>query len=155
VSFGYDPLEERVVAFVARRCDIAVEKVDLFSRLVEDLGLDGVSAVGFFAAFSNEFDVNLDGLRGGSWERHFRPRGSSIRPTLFAVFLLLTLFLSASILGGYLDWSWLWLLVFVAIWLFCYKAWPLSLLWPDKVPISVQDLVDAATAGRWVKPLHP
>lgn len=153
VTFGYDPLEERVLAFTARQCGIAVGKVDLMSRLVEDLGLDGDDAQEFFAAFGEEFEVNLDALRGERWKRHFRPEGFSAAPTLVAIFLLLALFLTASILGGFLSWTWLWLLVFVAIWLFGSKVWPLSLLWPDTIPITVQDLVDAAMAGRWVKPL--
>jgi hypothetical protein len=29
------------------------------------------------------------------------------------------------------------------------------LLWPDTIPITVQDLVDAAMAGHWVKPFDP
>ncbi|MGD0579959.1 MAG: hypothetical protein ABSC08_13635 [Bryobacteraceae bacterium] len=143
------------MAFTARWCGVAVEKVDLFSRLVEDLGLKNEEAARFFDAFATEFDINLQALRGERWQRHFRPEGFSAAPTLVAVFLLLALFLTASILGGYLGWTWLWLLVFVAIWMFGYKVWPLSLLWPDTIPITVQDLVDAAMAGRWVKPLHP
>jgi len=74
---------------------------------------------------------------------------------VIVLFGMLTLFLSASIFAGFLSWTWLWLLVFVAIWLFGSRAWPLSLLWPDTIPITVQDLVDAAVAGQWVKPLHP
>ena len=155
MTFGYDPLEERVLAFAARQCDIAVGKVDLMSRLVEDLGLDGAYAQEFFVAFGREFEVNLDALRGDRWKRHFRPPDFSAGPAPAAVFLMLTLFLSASIFAGFLSWTWLWLLVFVAIWLFGSRAWPLSLLWPDTIPITVQDLVDAAVAGRWVKPLHP
>jgi hypothetical protein len=155
VTFGYGPLEERVLAFAARQCGIAVGQVDLMSRLVEDLGLDGTHAQEFFVAFGREFEVNLGALRGERWKRHFRPPDLSTGPAPAAVFLMLTLFLSASILAGFLSWAWLWLLVFVAIWLFGSRAWPLSLLWPDTIPITVQDLVDAAVAGRWVKPLHP
>ncbi len=155
MTFGYDPLEERVLAFAARQCGIAVGKVDLLSRLVEDLGLDGAHAQEFFAAFGREFEVNLDALRGDRWKRHFRPEGLPAGPSLFAVFILLALFLTASILGGYLGLTWLWFLVFVALWLFGSRAWPLSRLAPDTVPITVQDLVDAAMAGRWVKPFYP
>jgi hypothetical protein len=155
VTFGYDPLEERVLAFAARQCGMAVGKVDLMSRLVEDLGLDGDHAHEFFVAFGREFEVNLDALRGERWKSHFRPPDFSTGPAPAAIFLMLTLFLSASIFAGFLSWTWLWLLVFVAIWLFGSRAWPLSLLWPDTIPITVQDLVDAAVAGQWVKPLHP
>ena len=154
VSFGYDPLELRVLAFAARQCGITVEKVDLLSRLREDLGLDGDDAAEFFDAFIKEFGVNLDALRGKRWRRHFRSEGHPAGPTRVAIFILLTLFLTAAIVAGYLGWTWLWLLVFAAIWLFAFRAWPLSLLWPDKVPITLQDLVDAAMAGRWVKPLR-
>ena len=154
MAFGYDPLEERVLSFTALERGVAVERIDLCSRLAEDLGLKNDAAATFFDAFAEEFDVNLDALRGKRWKRHFRPLDFSAGPAYTAVFLLLTLFLSAAILAGFLSSTWLWLLVFVAIWLFGSDAWPLPLLRPDTVPITVQDLVDAATAGRWVKPLH-
>ncbi len=154
VSFGYDLLELRVLAFTARQRGITVEKVDLLSRLREDLGLDGDDAVEFFEAFHQEFDVNLDGLRGKRWKRHFAPARQPAAAARVAAFILLTLFLSASIMSGYLGWTALWLLVFAAMWLFGSQAWPISWLWPATVPITVQDLVDAAAAGRWVKALH-
>jgi acyl carrier protein len=154
VSFGYDPLAERVLAFTAQQRGVAVEKIDLLSRLVEDLGLHGDDAIEFFDAFSREFDVNLDALHGKRWKHHFGPEAQPAGPPLVAIFVLLTLFVTASIIGGYLGWTWLWFLAFVATWLFGSKAWPLRLLVPDTVPITVQDLVDAAAAGRWVKPVH-
>lgn len=155
MSFGYDPLELRVLAFTARQRGIAEEKVDLLSRLREDLGLDGEDAVVFFEAFSQEFNVNLDALRGKRWKRHFAPARHPAAGARVAAFILLTLFLTASILSGYFGWTSLWFLVLAAIWLFGSQAWPISWLWPATIPITVQDLVDAAAAGRWVKPFDP
>ena len=143
-------LEQRIIAFVEHETGTKSRWIELSSCLQHDLGMDGDDAVEFFEKFEKDFAVDLALLRH-HWPNHFGPEFSS--PSLGCLVVIG----AAVVLGDLLHRafqpipSWGWILVLLVIfgcaysWLFADRAADTS------VKITVSGLVDAATAGRWVK----
>ena len=140
-------LEQRIIAFTADEIGMSREEVRLDSRLLHDLGMDGDDAIEFFEKFSETFHVELDVL-GNNWERHFGPEG------LHPAYIAFIAFVGVAVgIAGLLHeavqivpiWAWCIPLVPAAIWS-CVKTVGVD---PRIMPITVQDLVDAAIAGKW------
>ena len=140
-------LEERIIAFTAEERGMKVEEVPLDSRLLHDLGMDGDDAVEFFEKFGSTFHVDLTEL-GSNWKQHFGPEyGAS--PALLA-FIGVAVGVAAlvhEVVQVIPIWAWCIPLVPVAIW-GCAKVVGVD---PRIVPITVKDLVDGASTGRWTK----
>lgn len=142
-------MENRVMAFIAAEMELKRGKIQLSSRISDDLGIDGDDAVELFEKFGREFSVDLEGL-WLRWELHFAPEGSEISPLFW-------------ILAGVAGACGFGISHFVP----AIPAWASSLVilmffgwlhsryfvdraeWPPAV--TVQDMVNAARAGRWVK----
>ncbi|WP_165184083.1 acyl carrier protein [Caulobacter soli] len=67
-------LHEQVIALLAEERGLSVSEIDLNSRLLEDLGMDGDDAVEFFDLYEKRFAVDLKPL-WGHWRKHFGPEG--------------------------------------------------------------------------------
>ena len=91
-------LATRVRQLVAAERGMAIERIPLDSKLLEDLGMEGDDAVEFFRRFAREFDVDLSGMR---WRRYFSAED--------------------------------------------FFSW-----WIPDIPVTVRDLVHAASTKRWL-----
>jgi hypothetical protein len=142
-------VEQLVVEFTRRHIPAAADRVSIDSRLVEDLGLEGEDALEFFEAYDDEFHVDLTVLINQNWKRHFGAVGGVHWTTVAGFFVC---FLISEILHwvfGSIA-QWILYLGLMLVW------WGMLQFWPAKrqaalVPITVRDLVEAATAQRWVK----
>jgi len=139
-------LEERIIAFTAEETGLKPEKIRLDCRLLHDLGMDGDDAVEFFEKFSETFHVDLAVLRE-NWRQHFGPEG--VHPAFIA-------FIGVAVgVAGLLHE----LIQAVPIWAWCIPLIPAT-LWsvarivgvdPRIIPVTVEDLVKAANAGKWTE----
>jgi acyl carrier protein len=145
-------LEERIIAFVAEERGTAGSRVDLDSSLAQDLGMDGDDAVEFFEKFGTEFHIDLTALCG-HWNQHFASEGCLGEPPLGCAVVVV----AAAFAGGLLHMAvyripaWASIIALIAVfgWI-CRKFF--NYYEPEeKIPITVQDLVDAAASGKWVK----
>jgi hypothetical protein len=145
--------EERVVSLIADKMQLRKSRIQLSSRLAEDCGMDGDDAGEFFEIFAEQFHLDLTEL-GDHWHRHFVPESM---PISFPKELYLAS--AAGALAGIALHHWvhwisdlpaavLLLIVFCLIDLKLYAIRHPSTD-PAKRPITVQDLVDAATNGKW------
>jgi hypothetical protein len=143
-------LEERVIASVVEERGEERERVELTSSLAEDLGMDGDDAVYFFKKFSEGFHVDLT-LLYEHWDEHFGPELAGIPGLGFLVAIGAAVFL-----GGVVHetvkripaWA-ATLGLIVIFWWAHSKLFGARL--EEKLPIRVQDLVDAALARKWVR----
>jgi hypothetical protein len=67
-----DDLENRIISLVAEERIDPPGNITANTRLMEDLGMDGDDAVGFFEKYRAIFEVDLTGIR---WGRHFGREG--------------------------------------------------------------------------------
>jgi acyl carrier protein len=136
-------LEERISALIVARTGTKPERVQLTSRLAQDIGMDGDDAVEFFKKFGEEFHVDLRTL-GEHWHQHFAPEGG---PSLGFVFVVLGTVILGSLLHRVLlqipGWAWMIALLGALLWVY-NKSFA-----KPSIPITVQDLVDAAASGKW------
>ena len=141
------PHAESVVALVAPWA--GRDRIALTDRLAHDLGIDGDDARELFEAFGAEFEVDLEPLYR-RWGEHFGPEGIPLRIGLTGVVIAG----ATGVAGAALGWpSWLAFgvsAICVVGWMFGLRAWPLG--GPDLRPVTVADLVEAASRGRWPEP---
>jgi hypothetical protein len=142
-------LEERIIALVAKATGTKRERIHLASRLSQDFGMDGDDAVEFFEKFGTQFDVDLTALFD-HWDLHFMPEGGG--PGLGGTFAIGAGLLAGAILHEAVKWIPLWAamltLAGLSLWV-CIKIFGEP---PDeKAPVTVNDLVEAAGSGQWVK----
>jgi hypothetical protein len=134
-------LEERIVNFIAESTGIKAKKVHLDSRLAQDIGMEGDDAGEFFEKFHEQF--------------HFLPEGIGV-PPLGCMVMIGVGVVAGGLLHDAFNWIPAWAAMGVLTTLFCgIYGWIYSRLLgepqDDKIPITVQDLVEAANAGKWVK----
>jgi len=145
-----DSISDRVFALVAEERGEKREKLQLTTTLSDDLGIDGDDAVEFFEKFGREFSVDLRDLNP-DWSFYFAPEGVPPHALLLwlapglAFALLLIYFIPrlpdflASIVA-FVSWFWI-----LAHWTKRNKG---------KTPrITIEDLIQTASAGKWVKTL--
>ena len=146
-SPGHGHLEARILDFVAEELVVNRKKLKLSSAIVQDLRVDGDDAMEFFEAFQKEFRVDLQPL-WVSWNRYLHPERPGRKWQVVMVFVAcLALCVIVHNFIGVLPW-WTWALAILAVSMFMIL--PLF-VGPALPPITLQDLVDAAMAGRWVK----
>ena len=119
----------------------------LTSRVFEDLGVDGQDAVIFFQAFAEEFNVDLT-ILWDHWEQHFAPEGGpgwAFAVGCFACFLIGAAIRQVLSLLPF----WAYGSILCALWVWPLRCWPFTE--ERSIPITVQELMDAAKEGRWVK----
>ena len=132
-----EKLERKIVDLISYHSGYKKEKITPETGLLDDVGMDGDDSWEFFEDFSNKFNVDLGSMQ---YDRHFGPEGfTPLQGLLFF----------PRVAG------------FLLVWIFSFffpKAKPIlnrftPLMYPfsrDMEPVTVQDLVDAAKAGKWV-----
>jgi hypothetical protein len=142
-------LEERISAFIAEETGIKRKRVQLTSRLAQDIRLEGDDAVEFFEKFGEEFHVDLTAL-GDRWRQHFLPEGGG--PSLGWMVVVGAAVIAGGLLHSAAKWIPVWASMIALIAVLC---WVYGKFFrergEEKIPTTVQDLVDAATAGTWIK----
>ena len=63
-------LYNQIVEFVAEKTFTDKQKINLSTRLGEDIGLDGIDAWEFFQAFQSRFRIDLNNFK---FDKHFGP----------------------------------------------------------------------------------
>ena len=142
-------LEERIVKFIVQETSIKAKKVHLDSRLAQDIGMDGDDAVEFFEKFHKQFQVELDVL-GSHWDEHFLPEGGG--PSLGCMVVIGVGVVAGGLLHEAFKWipAWAGMIVLVALFCWIYGKF-FGEPQEEKIPITVQDLVEAASSGTWIK----
>ena len=140
-----DELEKRVIAFVASERGAKPEKISVDSRLQDDLGLDGDDAVALFKSFEREFSADCSSL-WGNWDKRFGPEAG---PHPVFILACLVIFAAGIALGSLIPGipKWWWGILFVGIWIWPLKCWPMR--GRHLEPITIRMMVDAARAKRW------
>ncbi len=143
-------LEERIVALVAEERGMKPQRIFLASRLSHDLGMDGDDAVDFFEKFGNEFNVDLSSLRE-HWSEHFGPEGSA--PSLGCMVVIGVAVVLGDLLHRVFQFmpGWEWMIVLLIAFGWAYQRIFASGERDDVLPITVGDLVEAVSHGRWTK----
>lgn len=141
-------LEEQITAFVCEQT--GTDAVQLDYGLTQDFGVDGDDADQFFENFCEEFHVDLTALQE-HWCQHFSRE--MLGPPLGCWIVVGAAVAAGSLLHIALDripaWALIVALVTVFGWM-CRKVFNYYRR-DEKLPITVQDLVEAAAAGKWVK----
>ena len=144
-----DSIQDRVFALVAHATGVRKEKLTLNTALNGDIGLDGDDAAAFFDAFRKEFAVELEDLHL-FWNSYFAPEGMTLSTALlFSIPGLVLGVLFTHIFPHLPDWACFvlaYLLTLVSI--YCAVRWGAKKRTPQ---IFIQDLIDSATAHRWIK----
>jgi hypothetical protein len=142
-------VEERIINLIVEVTGIQRKRVQLSSRLVDDIGIDGDDAIDFFERFGQKLHVDLDVLYE-HWDNHFCPEGFG------GVSIGYLVVIGASVVVGGLVHE---AVSRIPVWLPMIGVIVLSFwIWgkffvehqPAKTPITVQDLVAAAGSGKWV-----
>lgn len=143
-------LEDRIIKFAAVERGMKREDIELSSGLSDDLGMDGDDAVEFFEKFGKNFSVDLEPI-WQHWHRHFGPEFSG--PSLGAIVLIVVCIVLGDLLHRAVNripgWAAMIALIVIAVW--TYNRFFADRDQPGMIPVTVQDLVDAAKAGKWVK----
>lgn len=149
-------LDQQIVALIARFTDRPVGEITPDLTLFDDLGLDGDDAVEFFKAFEADFQPDLETLYE-RWGSHFGPEGwtlSDIGQVVFGIMVLAAPVAVIAALAGAPRW------LAISFGMAVFLVWFLPLrMWPFRPkalsPISVQDLMTTAKAGRWMTGSEP
>lgn len=108
---------------------VSINKINLDTCLLDDLGIDGDDGADFFASFLNEFGVDLSEI---DLSRHFGPEGGGNIVVLFIILFYLV----------YNFFRWLTMKIFrIALKPIKFGS--------DLEPISVRKLIEAAKMGKW------
>ena len=149
-------LDQQIVALVARFTDRPVADITPDLTLFDDLGLDGDDAVEFFEAFEADFQPDLEALYA-RWGSHFGPEGwtlSNIGQVVSGIMVLAAPVAVIAALAGVPRWLALFFgMAAFLVWFLLLRMWPFR---PKALsPISVQDLITTAKAGRWMTGSEP
>lgn len=142
--------EQEVIELLARFSSWESREISPELSLFHDLGMDGADASDFFEAFSQQFSVDLSSLYL-DWNRYFKPDGwttKDVFKTTSGIFLIGIPVVIMTSAFGLPQWASNILgLLALLVWLIPLRAWP----WKPQIvlPISVRDLVLAATSRRW------
>jgi len=153
VSAEHDRLLRRVYELVSQSTGVRIEKLTPQSRLNYEIGMDGDDAGEFFQQYAQVFGVDLEQLVW-HWDQHFNAEGMSLStgaiifgPPFAAGFVLSEVSRTVAawvwFLGSYVAW---WLL----LWVWCKLRKR-----PGPVPLTIEDLLQAAAANRWIKVYPP
>jgi hypothetical protein len=140
-----DALLEQIVEFTAQHRAGNRKKVAPTARLAQDLGIDGDDAVEFFKHFGERFGVDLKRL-WEDWEQYFVPEGGPGVRFVLGCLALMLVGEGIHKLVGLLPF-WAWGSALVVLWVWPLRCWPRRS--KGTVPITVQDLVDAADRKQW------
>ena len=147
-------LEEQIVNFIVQQTSIKAKNVHLDSRLAQDIGMEGDDAGEFFGRFHEQFHVDLSVLEI-HWDQHFLPEGIGV-PPLGCMVMIGVGVVAGGLLHDVYKWipEWAAMVVLVAI---CCSIFSwiygkfFSELPTERIPITVRDLLEAASSGTWVK----
>jgi acyl carrier protein len=150
------PVEQQVIALLARHTDLPVERITPDLTLQDGLGLDGDDAAALFATFEAEFRADLASLYE-TWSDYFNPEGWTLSDGLKALSGVLLIGIPVSLIGAWAGApEWLaasFAVVAFFIWLGGLRSWPFTR--KPLQPITVRELVVTAEAGRWIRALRP
>jgi len=142
-------LENGIIALIVEETGIHRDLVRLDSSLAQDIGMEGDDAVDFFRKYGERFHVDLAAL-SDHWDQHFLPEG-------FVPPLGCFVAIGAGIVGGDALHvavrrvpAWAFKIALIAVFCWIYAKF-FNGSQDDRIPVTVQDLVNAATSGRWVK----
>ncbi|MEQ1884006.1 MAG: DUF1493 family protein [Bryobacteraceae bacterium] len=142
-------LEERIIAFVSKETGIKPSAIHASSRLLQDLGIDGDDAGELFEKFGTQFGVDLSPLEP-HWSKHFGPEAGG--PSIGFLFLTGASIILGDLLSRVFPLmpGWGWTLVLILAFALGYNKY-FAKERDGFVPVTIGDLVVAATEGKWLK----
>lgn len=116
--------------------------------------MEGDDAGEFFEKFHEQFNVDLNAL-DVHWDEHFLPEGIGV-PFPGCLVMIWGGVVAGGLLHDAFEWIPLWAAMIALIAMFCsIFSWVygrfFSVVPSRRIPITVRDLVEAATSGTWVK----
>jgi acyl carrier protein len=137
---------EDVIAYLAKERAMKPADIKMSHRLLDDLGMDGDDAVDFFLGLESRYGVDLSVLRP-QWDRHFGPEGYPGWSTLpflsfFVWVALLALHVNAIVATLVIPAG-------LTLTVLSYIRARRQRRNRPYVAVTVQDVVDAVSAGSW------
>jgi hypothetical protein len=140
-----DTLKVEVLKLVVEQTGVVPEKVQLSSRLLHDIGMDGDDAVDFFNRVHERFGTDLTHLHE-HWSEHFGPEGISCWYGLVIIPAAVVGGVVAGVAGLSTFWGVAMALALLVALLWAVRRWGP----PDRtVPVTVGEVVAAVEAGAW------
>jgi acyl carrier protein len=135
----------QVVEMLAKERGLPAAKIDVSSRLLQDLGMDGDDAVDFFTSLHERFGTDLTALHE-RWSDHFGPEGYSCWNCL----VVMPAAVVGGVAAGFFDLGTIGGIV-ITVALLGFSFWVMK-TWgaPDRMhPITVAQVIAAVEAGAW------
>ena len=142
-------LEQRVVDWIAKETGTPPDRVSPASRLLDDFDPDQIETTELLDKFGDQVQVDLAALCD-HWELYFHPIVASITyPFWIPVVIATTAYaLIPTVIARIPLWAGA-ILFLAVVWWGCRRFHAMHIA--ERIPINVQDLVDAAIAGKWTK----
>jgi hypothetical protein len=144
-----DSIEKRVYTLVSSERGVRLEKLAPKSTLSYDLGMEGDDAVEFFEEFGKEFAIDLKRL-GEDWHCYFSPEGVTLSAGLLVG--IPGSIIAIGLMKLFPRWpDWLCFVLAFLAWIAVLASWG---NWRSRdlfAQITIQDLIDSAKAGKWIK----
>lgn len=142
-------LEECIITFLVEETRVNRTRVHLASRLSQDIDMDGDDAVEFFQKFGEKFHVNLTVL-WARWDQHFFSGARGSPPGCMVVIVAAAF--AGELVHRAVQWIPMWGAAVALFAAFCWGYFKFIYEpYDSRLPITVQDLVEAAASGEWVK----
>ena len=135
------------MGFIAAETGVKRGKISLRSRVAQDLRVDGDDAMELFEKFAATFSVDLGELYA-RWDQHFLAEGGGVGVGWLVV--IGAAVVAGSGLSALVKAIPYWAGTLVALGLFgwIHNRYFVDSIEVDLKPVTVQDLVDAARAGK-------
>ena len=142
-------LASYILQFVAEETGCNPSRLSLDSRLLHDLGMDGDDANEFFQKFEKTYKVDLAPLYQ-QWDQYFGPEPSFSSVPLGGMIAIVAAVLLGDVLNRIYNpipgWAWMIALLAAATVVHAkFFTEPVNLK-----PITIRELVDAASRHTWV-----
>ena len=142
-------VEQRVVDWIAKETGTPPDRLSLASRLPDDFDMDQIDTAELLDKFGDQFQVDLAALCD-HWELYFHPIGASVTyPFWIPVVIAGAAYaLFPAAVARIPPWAGA-ILVLAVVWWGWRRFHAMHIA--EKIPVNVQDLVDAAIAGKWTR----
>jgi len=141
-------IQSEILEMLAKERGLPAARIQLSSRLLQDLGMDGDDAVDFFISIRERFDTNLAELQS-RWSEHFGPEGMSLWNAVIVIPIAALGGVGAAFLHLSKGWAIGFVIALFVVWIGAMRRWGLA----DKmVAITVADVIAAVELGVWPTP---
>ena len=148
-------VDKQVLALIARETGLAPQRISLNALIERDLGCTGGDAWDLLVTLAEEFKIDMSGFDFAShFDDESMPAGGLLATIVGAIAIASALMAIPRWIAKALLPDWV---VFIVIGMGMFAGgWLWSRYWPserrrqaNKIPVRVQDLIEAARVQRW------